>query len=29
MSAAQFGALMDADSRRYGAVIRERHITGT
>jgi tripartite-type tricarboxylate transporter receptor subunit TctC len=25
----QFGALMGADSRRYGAVIKERHITAT
>jgi tripartite-type tricarboxylate transporter receptor subunit TctC len=29
MSPAQFAALMREDSRRYGAVIRERHITAT
>jgi tripartite-type tricarboxylate transporter receptor subunit TctC len=29
MSPAQFAALMREDSKRYGAVIRERHITAT
>ncbi len=29
MTPAQFAAMMDADSRRYGAVIRERKITAT
>lgn len=29
MTPAQFEALMQEDSRRYGAVIRERHITAT
>jgi tripartite-type tricarboxylate transporter receptor subunit TctC len=29
MTPAQFGAVMHEDSKRYGAVIRERHITAT
>jgi tripartite-type tricarboxylate transporter receptor subunit TctC len=29
LTPAQFGAVMRADSRRYGAVIRERHITAS
>jgi hypothetical protein len=29
MSPAQFAAVMRDDSKRYGAVIRERHITAT